>query len=112
MAKATLWTASSAIFAGIATVADTTAKSVETLASSIHMVDSYVHLAREKQQANQLIERENYRENLILDSTLEQGKREQVYARELANDPDLKARATAIESRYRALLAPTPATTP
>jgi hypothetical protein len=88
----------------IATVARTSQRVVETAASGLDMLDTYVATARVNQVAKHKIVNDDFLTNLLLESGLEQAKREQAIAKQLV-DTDLKQRFDTIHARYSALFA-------
>lgn len=94
------------IFGTIATLARTTQRTIETAASGLDMLDTYVSTARTNQVAKHKITNSDYLTNLKLESAMEQASREQQIAKKLA-DPDLKGRFDEVLARYDALFAPT-----
>lgn len=101
---ANLWTAGSAVMATVGTVAHTTSRMVETAASSLDMLDSYVADARTRQIASSKIANTTFLKNLINEATIEQAQREQHIAKQLT-DPDLKLRFDSIHAELSGLFA-------
>jgi hypothetical protein len=96
-----------ALFATVTTVATQASRSVNTLAAGLDMLDSYVDTARTNQRISSKLSADDFLENIIQQSTLDQARKEQAIAKQLATDLDLKNRFTTIELRKRALFTET-----
>lgn len=82
-------------------------KTVDSAASSVDMLDSYVQRAKNNQLATQKVEDLHWRRNLILDAGKEQEKRETAIIKEYAGDITRQNRFNSIVAELEALFAPT-----
>jgi hypothetical protein len=68
------------------TVATQASRTINTLASGLDMLDTYVGVQRQKQQDSTKIELHYYRKDLINNSALEMSRKEQMIASELSSN--------------------------
>lgn len=92
-----------AILGTIQTVSHTTQRSINTLAAGLDMVDTYVDGARSRQVDKHLVDKANYRHNLILESSLEQARKLEAQERELSGNAKLTAHFNSEFTRLSAL---------
>lgn len=73
----------------VQTLALTVQRTINTAAAGLDMVDTYVEDARLRQTDQSKINRHNYRKNLLLESAVEQARKEHQLHREIGSDPVL-----------------------
>lgn len=87
---ATLFGTASRILDTIGTVADSVSKTVTATTSGIDMLESFVSVAKQKQEARQAADMENFYEILAADSALEIAQINATLEKELQSNPDVK----------------------
>lgn len=93
------------ILSTVETFAHTVRRVINTGASGVDMLDTYVEDARLRQTDLSKINRHNYRKNLIMESSMEQARKDQQVIREIGNDAVLKQLFDANHQELEALFA-------
>lgn len=94
-----------AILSTIQTVANTSQRSINTLASGLDMLDTYVDGARTRQVDKHVIDKANYRQQLINDASIDEARRLVQLAAELKSSAGLEAAFHQEHQRISALFA-------
>jgi hypothetical protein len=77
------------ILSTVQTLAHTAQRTITTAAAGLDMLDTYVEDARIRQADASKVARHNYRKNLLLESSVEQARKEHQLHREIGSDPVL-----------------------
>ena len=99
---ANLLTATTGSFVSILNTITNTADAAN---SSLDMLSSFVTEARRNQRERQLIQRDDFRRNLILESSEERAKRELELDRKVSSDPEFAQRFNSQVAHYESLFA-------
>lgn len=91
-----------AILSTVNSAAGMVLKTVDSAASSVDMLDTYVQRAKVKQMEDNLAEDLHRRRNLVLDSCREQQKKEASVIKAYANDPTGAAMLNALIEKMEA----------
>lgn len=94
------------ILSTIGSMTNAVSKIVDTGASSIDMLDTYVQRAKDHQQKQNLIEDTVWLRNLIIDAAHEQEKKESQIAKEYAGDKNRQQIFTDLTTKFESLFTP------
>lgn len=92
-----------AMLSTVTTVAHQTNRTIQTAAAGLDMLDKYVEGARSRQEAKSRIDTALFHENLLLESSMEQARKEKMIQAELSSDKDLNSLFNSNYAKLQAL---------
>ena len=94
----------SSVLGAIATVANSTSRTVTTASTGLDMLDAFIQKAKAKQTIDIAAEMDNYSINVALESAAEQQRKEESILREMHSDTIRKQHFDAIHQRLTAAI--------